>query len=108
MDVNENGVYLGCEIIELPLPNKNYKEMGVKLAVDNDDHLWRYGVFCMKNDSGHSSPAFKTDKERYDNRDNALAAGLRKMIDLYPELKPVLIKSKFAMLLLGEEQLSLF
>lgn len=108
MHANENGVYKNCEIVKLPLPNKNYKEVEIKLAVDDDDHLWRYGTSCMKSDCGHSHPAFKKYGEQYDNRDSALAAGLRKMIELYPDLKPVLIRSKFAMILLEEQQLTLF
>ena len=34
--------------------------------------------------------------------------GLRDMADRHPDMKAVLIKSEFAMLLLGEEQLALF
>jgi len=105
---NKNGVYIDCEVVPLPLPKKDYGSAEIKLAVDDEDKKWRYGTSCMKRDSGHSSPASKNYGEKYDNRDSALAAGLRKMIDMYPEMKPVLIKSQFAMLLLGEEQLALF
>lgn len=108
MHANEHGVYIDCEVVSLPLPKEDYVSAGIRLAVDDDDKKWRYGTSCIKRDSGHSHPPFKNHGEKYDNRDSALAAGLRKMIDMYPEMKPVLIKSQFAMLLLGEEQLALF
>ena len=107
MLANEYCVYQDCEIIPLPLPNKNYKSAEIWLAVDNDDKKWRFGAACTKRDSGHGNPPFKNGK-KYDTRDGALAAGLRDMADRHPDMKAVLIKSEFAMLLLGEEQLALF
>lgn len=106
MLANEYGVYQNCEIIPLPLPD-GYGRADIRLALDDDDQKWRYGTACTKRDSGHGNLPFKNG-EKYDTRDGALAAGLRDMVDRHPDMKAVLIKSEFAMLLLGEEQLALF
>ena len=106
MLANEYGVYKDCEIIPLPLPD-GYGRAEIRLAVDDADKRWRYGTSCTKRDSGLGNLPSKNG-EIYDTHDGALAARLRDVAERCPDMKATLIKSEFAMLLLGEEQLALF
>ena len=105
---NQHGVYIGatCETICLPTNNK-YIIAKIRIAQDDDDKLFRFGLDFGTHTSGWGYGAF-IGSEVFKTREDAIKCGIKRIVGRVPGYEELISKSEYANLLVNEVQLSLF
>ena len=103
---NDCGVYMECRTIQLPT-NKKFNKVTVKIAQDDTDGLYRYGVDVMGKDWGSCYGA-SIHSTGYQTEYEVIGEAIKSILNSYEDYKEVLVKSEFKEYIISEIEISLF